>query len=129
MSRQPLAFRLAHRYFYIIAARVNTLILFVFCNELCYKDILFVLSGVLHTFTFKRGDTMKDKIEAIKRNISLFKGERDTWFTISELCAYLDRSRVTVHRYKKEGLISYRKVGGRYYFNKKEIDRSIVKIE
>lgn len=50
----------------------------------------------------------------------------DARLTIPELASYLKCSLPTIHKYKKDGLIPFYRLGRKVYFKKSEIDASAV---
>lgn len=113
-------------------AECVSILFIIFCNAVYYKMhcFTFLYNEGIFTFVIDQWfSIMKNSLSAVRKKIALLTRDESTWFTIAELCTYLNRSRPTIHKYKKENLIPYKKIGGRYYFNKKEIDRSRVRLE
>ena len=52
---------------------------------------------------------------------------RRRWFTIKEACEYLDVSEQTLHRWMREGAITYYKIGGSTRFKPEDLDAFVKK--
>lgn len=50
-------------------------------------------------------------------------------YTIEELCSLLKVTRQTVHNWRKEGKLSYRKIGKRIYFSEDDLSRSMLRFD
>lgn len=48
------------------------------------------------------------------------------WIDTADLCAWLKVSRRTVERWRRRGLIKGRRMGGRLYFARHEVDRALL---
>ena len=54
--------------------------------------------------------------------------QEDIRFSIDELAVYLRKSKVTIHRYKANGVIPFHQAGRTVYFKKAEVDAALSSI-
>lgn len=74
-----------------------------------------------------RLDAIEKLIEKVLLRLDQEKPQQDADqnFTIDELAKYLKCSKVTIHRYKKDGMFPFYKAGRKIYFRRSEVDRAM----
>ena len=66
-------------------------------------------------------EVIYDLFNLFEKNNKNEKPEGEEPMTVEETCKFLGCSKVTLHKYKKTGLIKARRIGRRIYFLKHEI--------
>jgi phosphoribosylaminoimidazole carboxylase (NCAIR synthetase) len=86
----------------------------------------FILSGIDYTqFMDDLRCMLRTEVDQILRSTTVPSVDDQRLYTVKEVSEILDVSQQTVHFYKKNGQLKYRKIGARTYFLREDITAAL----
>lgn len=75
------------------------------------------LRDLLHSII---SDSLDEKLKSVEPEKEQSKKE-DRLFSVKEISEFLGVAQITIHRWKKKGLIPYKKIGKRVFFDQRKV--------